>query len=282
MEKINEILQYTLIQFENIAIQVVDVILIGFFFFLMRLLLSVIRKAIVRFIPARNKSAENRKAAILQIVSYVVYVIFLLLSLEFVGVNLSLLIAGAAALLVGLGFGLQQIFNDLISGLIILFEGNVNTGDIVDVDGRIGRVELIGLRASTIKTHENSTFVVPNSMLVSDLVHSYSHSNFMTRFKVTVGVAYGSDLELVSRLLVKVANEHQKVNADPLPFVRFIDFGNSSLDFELHFWTDHIWGIEDIQSDIRFGIDAQFRQHGVTIPFPQRDLHIMSSKVPLV
>ena len=276
-----QILEQPVSPLSSFNLEVQHLLIVLAFFLVMRVVLIYLRRAIIRYVPTENKSAENRKSAITQIVAYIVYLVFMLGSLQYVGVNLSLVMASAAALMVGLGFGLQQIFNDLISGLIMLFEGNVNSGDIIDVNDKMGKVDVIGLRATTILTHENTTIVVPNSQLVSDRVHNYAHGRFMSRFQVNVGVAYGSDVPLVQEVLMTIALGHQEVSGKEVPFVRFVDFGESSLDFELHFWSENVWNVDNIMSDIRYAIDAEFRAHDVTIPFPQRDLHIVSSQVKM-
>jgi len=191
-----------------------------------------------------------------------------------IGIDLSLVLTGSAALLVGLGFGIQDLFNDLISGVIILFEGNVDKGDIVDAGGLVGEVEELGIRTSKVKTQDGVTIVVPNSKFVSENVINWTNEEQLARFHVAVGVAYGSNVQLVKDLLLVCAAEHPQIEKEPESFVRFVNFGDSSLDFELHFWSEHIWIIENIKSDLRFSIDAIFRKNDISIPFPQRDVHI--------
>jgi len=210
--------------------------------------------------------------AINQLIKYVLYTIAILIALQTIGIQMTLIWGGAAALLVGVGLGLQQTFNDFFSGLVLLFERSVEVGDVVDIGGLVGTVRRIGLRASHIQTRSNITVIVPNSKLVVDNVVNWSHSDDRARFQVSVGVAYGSDTELVKNLLIECAQANEKILNFPRPFVRFVDFGNSSLDFELHFWANEFIRIEDVKSDVRFSIDRAFREHEVTIPFPQRDV----------
>jgi len=185
---------------------------------------------------------------------------------------MTVLWGGAAALLVGLGLGLQQTFNDFFSGIILLFERTVELGDVLEVDGTVGTVKLIGLRTSILETRDNITVVVPNSKLVTNNVTNWSHFDKKVRFQVNVGVAYGSDTKLVKELLLKVAMENTAVLEQPSPFVRFTNFGDSSLDFELHFYSREFIDIEDVKSDLRFEIDTFFRENNVDIPFPQRTI----------
>jgi len=163
----------------------------------------------------------------------------------------------------GLGSGLQCNEQEIAV---------LEVGDVVDIGGLVGTVRRIGLRASHIQTRSNITVIVPNSKLVVDNVVNWSHSDDRARFQVSVGVAYGSDTELVKNLLIECAQANEKILNFPRPFVRFVDFGNSSLDFELHFWANEFIRIEDVKSDVRFSIDRAFREHEVTIPFPQRDV----------
>jgi small-conductance mechanosensitive channel len=210
--------------------------------------------------------------AINQLLQYFIYTIAILMVMEALGLTLTVLWGGAAALLVGLGLGLQETFKDFFSGIILLFERTVEVGDIVVVDGMVGRVKRIGLRTSQVETRDNFSVIVPNSRLVVENVINWSHGDRKARFTVEVGVAYGSDTALVKKLLLEAARENAHVLRHPPPFVRFTDFGDSSLDFELHFWSQELMPIENVKSDLRFAIDQAFREHGVTIPFPQRDV----------
>ena len=194
--------------------------------------------------------------------------------LELLGVRLSVLLAGSAALLVGIGLGLQDSFKDVVSGLIILGEGTIEVGDIVIVDNLVARVKKIGLRTSRVETRDEASIIIPNSRLVVNNVTNWSHNQEPTRFQVTVGVAYGSDVRLVEKLLLQVAAEHPAVLAEPKARVEFQAFGNSSLDFILHFFSNEYMGIEFVKSDIRYAINDVFRANQVTIPFPQRDLWV--------
>lgn len=209
-----------------------------------------------------------------QLINYLVYFIAGLIALHFVGVNITVIAGGAVALLVGVGIGLQQTFNDFFSGILLLFERSVEVGDWVELDGLVGKVRRIGPRTSVVQTRDNRSVIVPNSKLVINNVTNWSHGDDLARFSVAVGVAYGSDTHLVKRLLTEVAKNHPKVLANPEVNARLVNFGESSLDFEVYFWTDEFMGIEDIRSDIRFGIDKIFREHKIEIPFIQTDVWV--------
>ena len=219
----------------------------------------------------------GQSKTVFQLLKYVLWVIAIILLLDSIGINITVLAASSAALLVGLGFGIQGLFNDYISGLVVLFEGLIKVGDVVEIESElIGRVMDVGLRTSKILTRDNIIMIVPNHNFVSDKVINWSYNEPRTRFNVDVGVAYGSDVRLVEKLLVESALEQDEVINEPKPFVFFQDFGNSSLDFRLFFWVEEVFYVEILKSKIRFSIDAKFRDNGVVIPFPQRDLHLKS------
>lgn len=250
-------------------LQVVGAVLI---LLLARLLVWLVNQVILSRYFNRKKIDIGRRFTISRLVLYVLYTIGILLALETLGVQLSVLWAGSAALLVGVGLGLQQTFNDLVSGLIILSEGTVEVGDIVVVDGLVGKVQKIGLRTSMVETRDEFSIIIPNSKLVVDNVTNWSHNETPTRFQVQVGVAYASDPQQVKEILLEIAREHPQVLPQPKPKVEFNDFGDSSLNFNLHFWSYEFFRSEFVKSDIRFAVMEKFKQYDIEIPFPQRDL----------
>lgn len=271
-----EFMEFNIIETKDFDVTVTEILIILIIFISTMLLMRVLK----RVIRAREKKKEfdsGRSHAILQIMKYIVYIVVILVSFEIVGIQLTLLLAGSAALLVGLGLGLQQIFQDIMSGIAILFEGSLKVGDIVEIqDKLIGKVIEIGLRTSKLETRDNIIMVVPNSKFVTDIVINWSHIEKKTRFHIDVGVAYGSDVEKVTRVLLQCAEDLKNISNSRPPFVRFNDFGDSSLDFQLYFWTTETFQVEYIKSEIRYKIDAAFRTNGIHIPFPQRDVHIKS------
>jgi small-conductance mechanosensitive channel len=188
------------------------------------------------------------------------------------------MLAGSAALLVGLGLGLQQTFNDIVSGIIILIEGTIRVGDVLELEGLVGRVTEIKLRTSTVYTRDGMNVIVPNHRFINENVVNWTHNHLANRFRITVGVAYGSDEQLVHKLLKECAEAHDDVitkETDRSVLVRLIGFGDSSLDFEILFWSRNAFRIEQTKSDIRFAILKAFREAGITIPFPQHDVHLI-------
>jgi len=275
---LREFLEIDLIETTKFNVTVSDVILILIILIATIFLMRAIKR-VFRIRETKKQFDPGRSHAILQIIRYILWITAILLSLQVLKIKLTLLLAGSAALLVGLGLGLQQIFQDVMSGIAILFEGSLKVGDVVEIqDEIVGRVIEIGIRTSKIETRDNIVMVVPNSKFVTDVVINWSHIEKKTRFHIDVGVSYGSDVNLVTRVLLKCAEDHGKVSTTPKPFVRFKDFGNSSLDFQLFFWSTETFQVENIKSDIRYEIDAAFRKNQITIPFPQRDVHIKSKK----
>ena len=223
----------------------------------------------------QNKSIEvGSQYAINQLIKYVIYIFAIVFALDTLGINMRLLLGGAAALLVGVGLGLQQTFNDFISGIVLLFERTVSVGDVLEFQNTVGTVKKIGLRSSIVETRSNVSIVVPNHLLVNDSVINWTHFNDKVRFTIDVGVAYGSDTSLVKKLLVNSVENNPYILKYPSPFIRFESFGESSLDFKLYFFSRNYMVIEDIKSDIRLEIDKLFRENNISVPFPQRDLHI--------
>lgn len=247
------------------------------------LVLFIVRLAVLmatRFALAgyyrRAKVDQGSQYALDRLLTYFAYLIGILLVLQTAGFSLIGIWTGAAALLVGIGIGLQQTFNDLICGIIILFERSVKVGDVLDMGGpdQVGTVRKIGARTSQVTTRDNILLYVPNSKLIGESVVNWSQASNRTRFHVPVGVAYGSDTSLVKKLLLEAAETHGHVLRNPKPVVRLLDFGDSSLNFDLLFFVkrNDLERVEDIRSDLRFLIDSAFRNYGVEIPFPQRDI----------
>lgn len=275
---LNEFLDYKLIDTEQFDFSVYSLLIILTILISTIIGLKVI-KSIFRGRVKRGKLDKGSSNSIFLIVKYIVWVIVIILALDSVGVKVSILIASAAALLVGVGLGLQQLFNDLASGLILLIERDLKVDDVLQLhDGLVGKVVKIGLRTSQIKTRDDIIIVIPNSKFVNDNIINWSHSKQSTRFNIVVGVSYNSDTILVKDTLLKCANNHKNVSDNPAPFVRFNNFGDSALEFQLFFWTTETFRVENIKSEIRFKITEEFRKNNIQIPFPQRDLHLISKK----
>jgi small-conductance mechanosensitive channel len=271
---IRDFLNYVLIESAKLSITVSDILILILILVVAKTVIEILKRIFKRQVTGKNLDI-GKSHAILQLLKYILWIVAIILCLDTLGINLTILLAGSAALLVGLGLGLQHVFQDFISGIILLFEGTIKVGDIVEIqDQTVGRVKEIGLRTSKIETRNNIIMIIPNAKFISDSVINWSHIEKKSRFSVSVGVAYGSDAELVRKILIECALEHQEVSKKPQPFVKFEDFGESSLDFEIYFWTSNTFGVEIVKSDLRFMINKKFKENGVQIPFPQRDIHI--------
>ena len=268
---LTDIFKYQLIDTKNYTLMVYQVLIAALILFGVVILLRFIRR-LLRREEQLERIEIGKSRAIYQIIKYAFWIFGILLALSAVNVKLTFFVASSAALMVGLGLGLQDIFKDFVSGIVLLVEGSLKVGDVVQTsENQVGIVKQIGLRTSTIETRDNITLLVPNSKLINEALINWSHNEKKTRFDVKVGVAYGSDVQLVKEILLQCAEE--SVANNPKSIVRLTDFADSSLNFELLFWTVNTFRVEDIKSDLRFSIDAAFRKNGVTIPFPQRDVH---------
>ena len=273
MERLNELLEFQLLVYQNHAISVFEVVVLVLLFSITKFILWLIKKAFDREVRIKNID-RGSSFALFQIIKYFIWIISMVFMLEVVGVKISVLLAGSAALLVGIGLGLQQTFNDVLSGVILLFEKSVKVGDVLDIDGEVVIIEEIGLRTSSAITRMDIVILIPNSLITTSKVINWSNQSRKTVFKIPVGVAYGSDVALVMNILKESAKAHLEVVADGTVQARLSNFGNSSLDFTLLFSSANIFEIERVKSEIRIEIEKKFREQGVTIPFPQMDVHV--------
>lgn len=274
----NEFWEYQLFKMGKFELTSGRVIMIMLVITVTWLLLTLFKKYLT-FKKEQTPGERGRRLSLYQLVRYMVWVIVISLIITILGFDVTILIAGSAALLVGIGFGLQSIFSDLISGLFMLFERKVKVGDVMEVDNIVGRVVAINLRTSELLTRDGYNIIVPNHKFITENVVNWSHNTYDRRFEVQVGVSYSSDVELVTRVLLECAMSQKEIikENDHRPIVRFQDFGDSSLVFILMFWTGDIFPVEQIKSELRYKICKAFRENNVTIPFPQRDVHIFNT-----
>lgn len=270
-----EIINYKLIDTENVSMTVSHLFFIIVAIIAIRIFLVLVKKFLNRPLIAK-KIDPSKSFSIYQFFKYIIWILAIGLILDSLGIKMTLLVAGSAALFVGIGFGLQNIFKDILSGVMLLLEENLGVDDVIELDGGIiGRVKQISLRTTLIETRDNIIMIIPNSEFIERRVINWSHLDELSRFSVTVGVAYGSDVELVKNVLLDVARRNKDITMKKSPFVRFTNFGDSSLDFELFFWTRRSFIVENIKSDLRFEINKAFQENNITIPFPQRDVHMI-------
>jgi small-conductance mechanosensitive channel len=243
-------------------------------YFVARFLSGLVRRGLL----GRPRVTEGGAAIFGTVVFYLLLLVFTFSALNIAGVPLTAftLLGGAAA--IGVGFGSQNIVNNFISGLILLAERPINVGNLIEVGDLHGTVEHIGPRSTRVRTGANVEIVVPNSTFLESNVVNWTLSETRVRVNVSVGVAYGSPTERVADILRRCTEEHERVLATPAPIVLFGDFGDNALVFEVHFWIEmrRMMDRRMIESDVRFRVDEHFREAGIVIAFPQRDVHLSS------
>ena len=242
-----------------------------------------LKNVLVTRLLAKTRLDRGAQQAIGTITRYLILFIGLLIIFQTVGIDLTALSVLAGAVGIGIGFGLQNIANNFISGLIILIERPIKVGDRIEVDDVDGEVISIGARSTTVKTNDSIAIIVPNSKVISENVVNWSFGGEMVRFKIPVGVAYDSDIDFVTEILLSIAADNVDVVDHPPPTVRLIELGPSALQFELRAWSRaklHRPG--QFMSNINYEIVKRFRENGIKMPYPQRELHIRTRKRPTV
>lgn len=279
---LQQILNFQLFQVSNTPVTVASILI---FLLLITIFIVVgiwVRRNLNRRILKRFKVDEGTSYTLSRISQYIIITIGVLISFNFVGINLSSLTVIFGLLSVGIGFGLQNITSNFISGLIILFERPIGVGDRVVVSDIEGDVTEINIRSTMVRTVNNIYIIVPNSEFVSKDVINYSHGDPSYRLDVDVGVSYGSDLDVVLKALKEVADENKSVMEDPEPEVHLIEFGESSWNMQLRAWIPDVKHYPKVRNELNQSIIRTFRKYDVQIPFPQRDLHMRSSvKLPI-
>lgn len=263
---------------QGFSLQLFNVVMVFALFFLTRAAIAVIHTYIKRTGNGWPRAKRGTMHSLQTITSYSLWALFGLLAMSVLGVNLTSLTVIAGGLSVGIGFGMQTIFNNFVSGLILLFGRSIQQEDIIQVGELWSTVKKINIRTTVVETFENATIIIPNSDLISNQVTNWTKDNPTLRRDLAIGVAYGSDTELVKNTLLEIANAHPHILKTPGSWVLFNDFGASSLDFVLRVWIDDIdYSLRTI-SELRFEIDKEFRKHNIEIAFPQMDLHIRSAE----
>ncbi|WP_412984198.1 mechanosensitive ion channel family protein [Pontimicrobium sp. IMCC45349] len=274
MKEINEFLNEDIITFgQNGHLSPKMILIIIVVFIITAVILKVLKKLITRKLPEEDKP---KFTSVFSFTRYFIYLVVILIAMDNMGINVTAIFAASAALLVGVGLALQTFFQDIISGIFILVDQSVHVGDIIEIDGKVGRVVEIKLRTTRAVTIDNKVLVIPNHKYLTSILYNWTENGTKTRESVSVGVAYGSDVELVKKILLEVANNHPAVLKKPEPIVLFMNFGDSSLDFKLVFTLNNSFEAIMPQSDIRFKINEMFQKHDITIPFPQRDVHVFN------
>ncbi|MRM83523.1 mechanosensitive ion channel family protein [Riemerella anatipestifer] len=265
---LKQILEYEIFSLGKYSLSVYEiaaaviVILIGI------LIVKVTRKVIYR----SDRLDLGKKFAFSQILQYAIFIITFFIAMKALGINISPLLVGSGAILVGIGLGLQNLFLDFISGVIILVDRTIKVGDVIDIDGIVGRVDQIHMRTTSIITRDNKSMIFPNSVLTKEKLINFSHTDEMVRFDIEVGVHYDTDIDLATRILMEAAMENDFVFKNELyqPVVRLENFGDSSLDLKLFYFSKELFRAPQTKNEIRRLILAKFRENGIVIPYPIR------------
>lgn len=265
---------FTLFDYEisgtPIKISVGLVLLVIFAFIITSTVLRLIRTFVTSKLAKEDK---HKFISVFKFIKYFVYLVVILITLSSAGINITIVLTASAALFVGIGLALQEFFQDIIGGVFIILDKSLLVGDVIEMEGRVGRIFEIKLRTTRALTRDDKVMIIPNHKFMSDVVYNYTQNHSTTREFVSVGVAYGSDTKKVEKILLKCAEENNDVMESPQPFVLFEAFGDSSLNFALHFYVTDSFVDPKIKSQLRFKIDEEFRANNITIPFPQRDVH---------
>ena len=264
-----DFLSIELFSIKDYKLDIGTLIALAIFITIVAGVLKIVKKVIYR----SNKLNTGEKFSINKIVRYIAYAIAFIIGLRIAGFDISVLLAGSAALLVGIGFGLQHIFNDFISGIILLLDGSLKVDDIVEVNGRIYLVEEIRFRTTTVIGRDENYVILPNSELTRNNVVNWTYNKKASRFQIEIGVDYSTNVPELMELLKEVAKSTPRVLETPEPFVRFSDYGESSLRFGVYFYTHEIFRAEHIKSLMRVEIYKELSARGIKIPFPQRVVH---------
>ena len=271
-----DLLEYQLLAVGNFSITVWSVLSVVLIFVIARIVIFLSAKFFRRFAKRRNMD-KGRLFSFLLLLRYFIWTFAVMAMINALGINFTFLLASSAALLVGLGLGLRQIFADIVSGVFLLFEGTIEIGDILEVDGMVGKIEDIGLRTSIFRNRDDVILIIPNHKFMEENVVNWSHNNKATRFIITVTVSYESDMELVKKILLDCVVQHKHTITDNInfsPSVRMAQFLDHGVLFELLFYSENMFRIESTKSDIRFIVWHAFQEYGIKIPYPQLDVRM--------
>lgn len=275
MKELKEFLNYDFKFSSEIHINVKSILIVLLVFVLTTFMLKLVRRIVTRKLPETDKA---KFGSVFSFSKYFIYIVVVLITFDNMGINVTAILAASTALLVGVGLALQTFFQDIISGIFILIDQSVHVGDIIELDGKVGRVSEIKLRTTRAVTIDNKVLIIPNHKYLTSSLFNWTENGIETRESVTIGVAYGSDLDVVKKTLIEAAESHPKVLKYPEPLVLFMDFGGSSLDFKLVFTLDNSFEAVFSKSEIRFEIDRLFRERNIKIPFPQREIYINNNE----
>ncbi len=236
-------------------------------FFTTYLFLKLFKKITLR---ALNNETRSKFRSIFTFLNYSIYLVVILITLDTVGVNVTAIFAASAVLLVGIGLALQTLIQDVISGIFILADQTVHVGDIIQVDGQIGKVENIMLRTTRAVTRDNKVLIIPNHKFLTSILYNWTENGTLTRESISLGVSYDTNVNLLKDEVIKLTNEHSKILKHPEPILLFDNYGDSALKFELFFSMNRSFEANFVKSDLRYKIFEKLKELDIEIPFPQR------------
>ncbi len=247
-------------------------------FLIVVLLITHIVLRFARTIATRKLQEDDkyRFKTVFTFLKYIIFSVVIVVALDSSGVKITALLAASTALFVGIGLGMQKLFQDIISGVFILIDRTITINDIIQIDKKVGKVTEVSLRTTKAITNDDKILVIPNHKFLSEILYNWTQNNEVTREFVDVGVAYGTDVDLVKALLLGIAIQEDAILNIPKPSVFFEDFGDNALKFRLHFYINDSFNVPLIKSDLRYRIHKSFKENDIQIPFPQRDVHIVS------
>ena len=275
MNKIIDFFNYTIHLGSDISFTVKSLVIIVLVFFFTKYFLRFSRRLILKRL---DEDVQFKFKSIFAFFNYFVYLIVILITFDTIGVNVTAIFAASAALLVGVGLALQTFIQDIISGIFIIADKAVHVGDIIAIEGQVGRVENITLRTTRAVTIDNKVLIIPNHKFLTSILYNWTENGTLTREHVEVGVSYASDVNQVEEILIELAGSHDQVLKNPVPTVLFQDFGDSALSFRLYFSINNSFIANQVKSDIRFKIFQAFKDHNIQIPFPQRTVWLNQSE----
>ena len=271
MQKIHDFLNYNFTLGSSISFTVQSLVVILIVFVFTSYFLKFIRRIVSRTL---SEQAKYTFQSIFSFINYFVYVIVILVTFDNIGLDVTAVFAASAALLVGVGLALQTIIQDIISGVFIIADQTVHIGDIIQLDGQVGKVENIKLRTTRAVTIDNKVLIIPNHKFLTSILYNWTENGTLTTEYIQVGVAYGSNLDLVKKLLIDLTSSFPKILKDPKPFVILNEFGDNALDLKLAITLNNSFKAERLKSRVRFKIYEVFKAHKIDIPFPQRTVWI--------
>jgi small-conductance mechanosensitive channel len=267
MKKLVDFFNYQIRIGRDIVLTPKSILIILLVFFLTYLFLKLFRRVVFRTL---NNDTKLKFKGILTFFNYLIYLIVILITLDNVGVKVSAIFAASAALLVGIGLALQTLIQDVFSGVSILADKTVHVGDVIQVDGQVGRVENITLRTTRAVTRDNKVLIIPNHKFLTSILYNWTENGVLTKETIQFGVAYKTDVNLLKEAIIEITNSHPKVLKNPAPFLLFEDFGDSALMFQLFFSMNKSFEANIVKSDLRFKIFERLKVLNIEIPFPQR------------